>query len=214
MPVIIGGGVGLVGGLIKTLSGNKQKKQGRKLLKNTQMPEYQIPDEITKAAAEGLPQQQYDNAMKNIQRQQLMAIKSSHDRRGGVGAIGGIQQGTADATLNLDAADAAAVQRNKMTLAGYKDKAWDWNKKQKYERDYDYAMNLIGAGNQNFTTGLDQMAGGIGTAAAGFFGDGGGFVGGGGRTRGGRRARAGNTTYYNGYDQNSGYGDFQSEYNQ
>ena len=31
MPVIIGGGVGLVGGLIKTLSGNKQKKQGRKL---------------------------------------------------------------------------------------------------------------------------------------------------------------------------------------
>ena len=217
MPVtagLIAGGVNLIGGLFKGGKARRQRKKGERLLKEAGDPDYTIPEEVTKAAAEGLPQQQYDNAMKNIQRQQLMAIKSSQDRRGGLASVGRIQDNTNNATLNLDSADAQARQQNQRTLAQYKDKAWDWNTKQRFERKYNYAQSLIGAGNQNAAAGFDQAVSGIGMGlSAGLVGgDMGGLIGGGGGQRGGSRPRANNTTYYNGYDQNSGYGDFQSDY--
>lgn len=215
MPVtagLIAGGANLIGSIFKGGKARRQRKKGEKLLAEAGDPDYNIPEEITTAAAEGLPQQQYDNAMKNIQRQQLMAIKSSQDRRGGLGTVGRIQDNTNNATLNLDSADAQARQQNKRTLAQYKDKAWDWNTRQRFERKYNYAQSLIGAGNQNAAAAFDQGIAGIGMGASALIGgDMGGFIGGG--SRGGSRPRAGNTTYYNGYDQNSGYGDFQSDYN-
>lgn len=212
MPVLIGAGAGLVGGALKLFRGNKQRKQGRRMLRENPMPEYQIPTEITEAANEGLPAEQYANAMKNIQRQQMQAIRSAQDRRTATGVIGKVQSNTNDATLDLDVADAQARLAGKRQLAQYKDKAWDWNKRQKYERTYGEAMDLIGAGNENFYGGIDQGIASIGQGAYGLIGDGGGFIGGGGRSRGGRRPRAGNTTYYNGYNADSGYGDFVSEY--
>lgn len=182
---IIGGIASGVGGFIKGIIGSGQKHKGRKLLKSLTDPVESVPQEeienqnlARQQAATGLPSEQYANAMKNIQRSQLMAIRGAHDRRGGLGLIGGIQQGTNDATLNLDVADAKqklANQNNLMNvnnrLSTWKDKVWQNNVRDKYNRDRSYAMGLIGSGNQNISSGLDSAISGTGMAANGLFGD-------------------------------------------
>lgn len=184
MPVI-GVGAGLVGGLIKGIVGAKQKRQGNKILNGLQYPTEQVPQEeienkniAEQQAATGLPSEQYQNAMQNIQRQQLAAIRGAHDRRGGLGAIAGIQQNTNDANLNVDVADAKqkiANQNNLMNvnnrLSSWKDKVWQNNVLGKYNQQYNYGMGLLGQGNQNAVGGLDQALGGLGAGAAGFYGN-------------------------------------------
>lgn len=167
-------GAQAVGGIIKGIAGLAQKHKANKLLGNLQFPNEQIPQEIVNAAATGLPSEQYNLAMKNIQRNQLAAIRGTQDRRSGIAAISGIQQGTNDATLNLDAKNAEARQANQFRLASWKDKIWQTNIKDKYNRDYGYAMQLKGMGNQNLFGGFDQIAGAGTTLGGGLFGTGGG----------------------------------------
>jgi hypothetical protein len=163
----IGAGIGgLVGGAVSLIAGAGQKKKGRALI-NQPYPEETIPTEVTQAAAEGLPAQQYAQAMKNIQRQQAAAISQSQDRRGGLATIGRTQLATDDAMGKLDAANAAARMHNQQRLGTWKDKIWQANVKDKYNRDYNYGMSLLGAGNQNFTSGLDKIGGGLGLIAGG-----------------------------------------------
>lgn len=173
---LIGGGVNLVGGLIKGIVGGGQRRRGRKLLNSLQYPTESIPQEeyqnqqlAQQQAASGLPSEQYNNAMRDIQRQQMTAIRNAHDRRGGLGLISTIQQGSNDATNNLNAQDASLRlqnQRNLMNvnnqLAGWKDKVWQNNVLNKYNRDYAYGMGLVGMGNQNFIGGVDQALSGVG----------------------------------------------------
>lgn len=163
----IGAGLGgLLGGAIGLFTGASQKRKARNIL-NQPYPEYKIPTEVTQAASEGLPSEQYAQAMRNIQRQQSAAISQAQDRRSGLGAIGKTQQLSNDAMLNLDVANAKARQQNQLRLGTYRDKAWDWNVKNKYNRDFNYGMNLLGAGNQNFSGGLDRIGGGLGLLAGG-----------------------------------------------
>jgi hypothetical protein len=111
--------------------------------------------------------------MKDIQRQQLFALQSAHDRRGGIGALAGIQQGTNDASLNLNVQDAQMRLQNQARLIAQNSRVgnikrdlYDKNIRQKYNRDYDYAMGLVGAGNQNLISGMDKYLGGAGNLAA------------------------------------------------
>jgi hypothetical protein len=171
---------GLAGGLISGISGAIQKHKANKILGGLQYPTEQLPSEITqnqqaatRMAATGLPSEQYANAMKNIQRQQLMALRGAHDRRGGLGIISGIQQGTNDATLNLDTQDAQmklANQKNLMAVnnqvAGWKSRLFNANQRGQYNQQYNYGMGLLGMGNQNLNSGIDKFAsGGIGLFA-------------------------------------------------
>lgn len=173
------------GGLLSGITGLIQKGQGRKLLKGLQYPTEQLPQEVVanqrlaeQRAAEGLPSEQYNQAMKNIQRQQLMALRGAHDRRGGLGVLSGIQQGTNDATLNLDVANANARLNNQRQLmnvnsqtANWKSQLFNANVRDKYNRDYNYGMGLVGMGNQNLVGGIDRLAaGGVGLLAGGGFG--------------------------------------------
>lgn len=172
-----------VGGLISTGVGLFQKHKGNKLLNGLQYPTESLPKEFTenqdmarRRAAEGLPSDQYSQAMRNIQRQQLMALRGAHDRRGGLGALAGIQQGTNDATLNLDVANAQQKIANEQQymnvnnqVAGQKRDLFDRNVRQKYDRDYNYGMGLLGMGNTNVVSGVDRLASaGIGLAAGGY----------------------------------------------
>jgi hypothetical protein len=166
----------LAGGLLGGLTGLFQKRKANKMLDNLQYPTYETPKEVmenkqiaTKLAGEGLPSEQYAKAMKDIQRQQVAAMRSAQDRRGGLGLIGAIQQGTNDATLGLNAADAQARINNQRTLMNvnsqvgqYRDKEFQWNKANKYQMDRDYAMSVLGAGNQNLLGGLDKGLAGAG----------------------------------------------------
>lgn len=166
-----------LGALIRLIGGGGQRREARKLLRDNPYPDETVPDEIYKNqniaennAAVGMPSEQYNQAMRNIQRQQVAALRAAQDRRGGLIALPSILQGTNDATLDLDAKDAEMrreAQKELMSannnVAEWKDKVWDWNTRQKYLQNYQYAMSLLGAGNQNFTAGLDQGVGALGS---------------------------------------------------
>lgn len=187
LSLIMGGGQ-VLGGLISGLIGGSQRRQGKRILKNNPYPAYEIPQEAVQAASEGLPSEQYTQAMKNLQRQQTAAITAAQDRRSGLAAIAKTQALTNDAVGSLDVANAQARQMNQQRLAQYREKAWDWNKRQKYLETRAYGMGLLGAGNQNIVSGIDKGIAGLGYIGYGLFGDkngsksngGGGVMGGGG----------------------------------
>jgi hypothetical protein len=177
-----GGGIGqgvanIGGGLLSGITGFFQRRAAKKALAKLSRPQYQIPEEILKTqkmaeqdANEGLPSEQYNKAQQDIQRRQNSAISMATDRRSGLMALPKIQQQSNDASLNLNVADAQARMSNKQRLYGimgqtaqYRDKAWNINKMQPYERDYNYNMNLLGAGNQNLLAGGEKIFGGVGS---------------------------------------------------
>lgn len=183
MPVFVGG-ANILGGALKSIIGGGQKRKARKMLAELQYPIEQIPSEYTQNqiqaqinAKKGLPSEQYQQAMQNIQRSQMAALRSANDRRGGLAAISSIQQGTNDANLNLDVANAKARLANQNTLYGINNQVaavkrdlFQKNIRDKYNRDYNYAMGLLGAGNQNFAAGLDSGIAGLGLLGSGLFG--------------------------------------------
>ena len=171
---LIGGIAQGVGALINTGIGFAQRSKGKKLLKQIgEAPDMPIPNEVLQnqkmaqlRANTGLPSEQYNNAMKNLQRNQLIALRSGQDRRGGLSLISGSQQGMDDATLKLDVADANARMQNEKTLYGVNNLVGNWRNRQwqnnvgdKWNRKYQYAQSLLGAGNQNATTGVNQLVG-------------------------------------------------------
>jgi hypothetical protein len=181
-----GGGAGAgitqgISGLVSGITGLVQKHKANELLARTKRPTYAIPGEVLQNqkqaelnANTGLPSEQYQQGMQNINRQQNSALQRASDRRGGLLAVAGTQQQGNDATLKLDVANAQARLNNQRTLyginnqvAGYKDKAFDINQMQPYKQDYAYGMNLIGAGNQNLLAGVDKMAAGAGRVFGG-----------------------------------------------
>lgn len=179
-------GAEAAGGLLSGITGLIQKHKANKMLKALQFPTEEMPSDITEnklnvetMANQGLPSEQYQMAMRNIQRQQMNALRAASDRRGGLATVGTNQQATDDAMLGLDVANSKQRVANQQNLynvnsqvAGWKSKLFDANVRQKYLRDYQYAMGLLGAGNQNLVGGLDKITGG-----AALFGAEGGFQG-------------------------------------
>lgn len=176
-----GAAVGLTAGLI-------QKGKANKLLKKTPFPTEGMPSEeeaneqIAKGAAtQGLPSEEYAQAQKNIQRNQAAQLTAAQTAPGGaVRNIGAIQQNSNDANANLTAQSAALRQQNigqqlgvNNQVSSWRDKLFDWNQKTKYAQDYNYAMGLLGQGNQNVMSGIDKGIGtATGAAASGLFGRG------------------------------------------
>lgn len=168
----VGGAV--VSGGLSYLKGAKQKRDAAKLGASNPFPEQQIPQAILENQAlakqyanTGLPSQQYQQAQQGIQRNADRAITSATDRRGGLGMIGQIQQGSNDANLNLNVADANAVNQNRQRLmqqnqqlGQWQNNVWDWNKRQKYMQTAASVRALMGAGNANQNAGLDRLVGG------------------------------------------------------
>lgn len=204
----------IASGLLSGVTGFFQRRQAKKALSKLIRPQYEIPNEILEnqkkaemAANEGLPSAQYNQAMQNIQRQQNRALTAASDRRGGLMALPGLQQQANDTQLNLDVKNAEQRLKNQQQLyginsqvAGYRDKAWNINKMQPYERDYQYNMGLLGAGNQNLLSGADKLLGGSGLLLSNGIG---------GRKRSMTTSNSNSPSYYNGYSSNSDYSDFE-----
>lgn len=219
-----GGGQGqgianIAGGLVGGITGLLQKRKAKKLLKEAgEQPLYQIPQEILRnqkmaelGAQEGMPSQQYNNAMKNIQRSQTNALAGAMDRRSALMALPGIQQQSNNAYGNLASQDAQIRRQNQQTLysignttAQYRDKQWNTNQLQPWQRKYNYAQSLLGAGNQNLMSGIDKVVGGAGS-----------LIGAGGSSGGGKRQKPGSTgepVYHNGYGSDDNYSGFETGY--
>lgn len=198
---------GVVGGLIGAASGFFQKKKANKLLSQNPYPTQAIPVEelanqqqAERMANEGLPSAQYQQAQKNIQRQQAAAIASAQDRRMGGALVPAIQEQSDVAQGNLDAQSAEARRQNQLNLqtvnsqvAGARQQAFDWNYKQKYLQNYQYGMSLLGAGNANIMSGADKI---LGSAVQGYAS--GLFTGKGGSSSTPSAATYGQPTYANG----------------
>lgn len=185
MPAsLIGGGAQVLSGLIGGLVGGGQRRKGNNLLNSLSYPTESIPQAVLEnqesareRANKGLPSAQYNQAMQNIQRQQMTAITGAQSRRSALDALPSIQQQSNDATLNLDSADAKQRVANQNNLqevnnqvGQWQDKVWDNNVKQKYIQNYNYAMGLIGSGNNNIQSGVDRGIAGAGLGTAGLAG--------------------------------------------
>ena len=184
-------GVAVVGGGIKMYQGYQQKKKGQAMEAGLDKPEFEIPAETLQnqkiaeqMARQGIPEEQRRKFIEDQQRASQAAMRSSSDRRGGLGIISQIQ-GTQDrSSLQLLQQDVQARRENMMTamqaretVAGYKQKRFE-HQYNEYSSDLDYARAQVGAGMQNQQAGMESMISGAGQGVAGFSA-GGGFSGGG-----------------------------------
>tara|TARA_R110002051_G_C8724753_1_gene497192 strand:+ start:1340 stop:2092 length:753 start_codon:yes stop_codon:yes gene_type:complete len=181
-------GVAVVGGGIKLYQGYQQKKKGEaaEAAAERDKPDDSIPQEILQnqkiaeqMARQGIPEEQRRKFIEDQQRASQSALRSSSDRRGGLGIISQIQ-GTEDrSSLGLLQQDVQARKANMMTamqsretVANYKQKRFE-HQYNEYSADLDYARGQIGAGMQNQQAGMDQMISGAGQGVAGYAGGGG-----------------------------------------
>lgn len=171
MPVtglaIAGIGAGLQAGL-----GAYQAYKGNQQRDNLVRPVYEIPDEIKQnltqsqiMALQGMPAQQRQNYLQQIAQSSQMGLRALSDRKAGIGGIGNIVQTENNANNNLLAQDSSARLANQLRLsaqrgimAQYKDKQFNINQLQPYERAYGESGQMINAGMQN-------VGGALGTAA-------------------------------------------------
>lgn len=187
----------LLGAALKGSASSAQGKESRRIMNLIgEMPPETVSPELLEnqtqariGAQVGLPSEQYNLAMKNIQRQQMNAIKGAQDRRMAGSLIPGIQQVTNDATLKLDAENARTRMNNQNRLMGVNSEIG--RKKGEIYRNYiqnyyipnkNYALALKGAAYQNKIGAIEQGAGGVANFIGGMgggSGSGGGSIGGG-----------------------------------
>jgi len=163
------GNLGGIGGLISIgsslaglLGGNKQKKQGKKMLAGLKDPGYVIPEEFNKnlgiaenMARTGLPSQEYNLASTNIQRGTQAGLRQLGRMSNPFAGIAGLARSQSDAFSRLDASNAAARRQNllgamgaRRELAGQKLNQQQYNQR-RYEEAVNEANAMIGAGQQN-----------------------------------------------------------------
>lgn len=107
-------------------------------------------------ARQGMPQEQYNNQMQGIQRNQAGALSILGRRGGDSGSLASLLRGSNDAIGNLNAQDAMARQGNQRfafgqrgILANQQNNVWDYNNKQRYAENAASIAQQIGSGKQN-----------------------------------------------------------------
>ena len=114
-----------------------------------------------------MPDEQKAAFIDNQQRAAQTALRSSGDRRGGLGMVSQIQAQQDRSSLQLLQADVSARDKNVLraqearnVMASYRDKRFehDYNE---YSADLDYARAQVGAGMQNISGGLTTAAGAV-----------------------------------------------------
>lgn len=177
--------------ILKGLSGIVDIFGGKKRARNNVRPMAQVNENYLKNVAlaeqmgrQGLPQQQYNLGLQNIQRNQsgvLGALSRSSNPNAG---LQGLLRASNDATMGLDVQNANARLNNqrfafgqRANLAQDQQRVWDWNQKGKYLEEAQAAAQQIGSGKQNAfgsLTDLSQL--GQSALAGGAFGSSGSSV--------------------------------------
>lgn len=138
---------------VQTHKANQIDKKNVLPIQQVQGEYFQNVADAEQMARQGMPAQQYQNSLNSINRNQAGALR----RLGGSNqSLASLLRASNDATLNLDANDASQRIRNRMNLfqqrnilAGQKQSAFDWNRKQPYIANLAKAEALRGAGQQN-----------------------------------------------------------------
>lgn len=138
-------------------------------------PTYEIPDEIkqnlTQAqlnAIEGMPEDVRNRYIDQLTRTMATGLQALGDRRGGIAGVAGLARTATDANRDLASMDAQQRQQQeanlmnaRQTMANYKDKAFDWNERQKYMEEAQAKEALSGAAIQNITGSANNVMGGM-----------------------------------------------------
>lgn len=158
--------------IVKGLAGIGQIFKGNSMAKNNKRPDYEIPQEFRDnlAMAEnmaqvGLPQQQYNNALNNINRAQAGALGVlSRSANPAAGLAAALRQ-TQGAAMNLDAQDASTRLNNQRFAIGQRGilgqqqlAKQNWDRIGRYQENASAASALKGAGMQNAFGALDGLS--------------------------------------------------------
>lgn len=127
-----------------TMAGVKYIKKRRDAKKDAQnRPTYEIPEEVKQnlnqaqqMALQGLPEDQKQQYLSNLQRGTAQALASSQSRRGGLAGIAGINQQQNDAYGNMLAIDSQARRENQLGLMSARQNMADY-------RDQSFQLNRI-----------------------------------------------------------------------
>ncbi len=166
-------------GLGTSIYGFYQQKKAAELAANAQKntgPTYQIPPEIQQnlslaqqQALEGLPDEQKQQYINNLQRSTSFGLGAMNDRRAGLTGLGGIVGAQDQGYQSLLASDASARNANLATLMGarsnmadYRNAAFQTNQLNPFLRNDAYAKAQQGAGIQNVMGGANTIAHAIG----------------------------------------------------
>lgn len=153
-------GVSLLG---KGLTSLLQGRRARQIDRNNPFPTEQVNPLLQKnvALAEqmartGTPQEQYNNQLNSIQRNQAGALTRFGRNGRGAGSLASIVRAGNDATGNLNARDSVDRQNNQRfafgqrgVLANEQSRIFDWNKRQPYLAKVAESQGLKGAAMQN-----------------------------------------------------------------
>lgn len=158
------------GGGATTTLGAAQLAYGLYMNKKNKRPEYQIPQEVqqnlTQAqqmALQGLPEEQKQQFIKNIQRGTAFGMNQLGSRKAGLSGLASLNQQQQDAYGNMLSMDAQARQQNqqglmnqRQVMADYRDQAFQLNKLNPYYEKTAQSQAMMGAGMQNMSQGFQQ----------------------------------------------------------
>jgi hypothetical protein len=154
-------GLKMVGGIFQALA-------GRKILKNTKLPDYNIAPEFQnniKIATDlknmgGMPSAQYQQATQGYARNANFGMQQLQGRRGATAGVSGIVQRMNDANTSLNVADANMALQNRRIGTGLlmrantnmgqeRNQKQSWEKFNPFLRRLNEGQALVGAGMQN-----------------------------------------------------------------
>lgn len=158
------------GGGATTTLGAAQLAYGLWKQKKNKRPNYEIPPEIQAnldqaetAALQGLPEEQKQQYLNSLKRQQTFSLAQANSRKAGLTGLAALNQQGNDAYANMLSMDAQTRMANqdkvygmRQTLADYKDQAFQLNKSNPYYEQTAENNALIGAGMQNVSQGFQQ----------------------------------------------------------
>lgn len=161
--------------------GANQKRRARHKLEALEKdkPVEKMPEELIKnqelsnlRSKTGLPSEQYNLAMKNIQRQQMRTLRGAADRKMGLSLLPTVDDNANRALETLDARNADARRQNERVLmdtntqiGNFKKGLYDRNVRQPWDRAVEYNMALKGQGNQNISNSIVSGLNAVGAIA-------------------------------------------------
>lgn len=157
---------------VKTGTGIAQFLAGRKALRETKRPMRQIPQEVianlTQAqiqALEGMPEEQRNLFIQDMQRSQQQAVRGLADRRAGIAGIPQLYQGELDSLNRLAIQDSQMRLQNLNNLTAQRaemgrqmDTQFQLNEYEPFLNKMRMAEGLIGTGMQNAMGGFTDAS--------------------------------------------------------
>lgn len=168
-----GAGLGALSGLVQTFVGAHERHKGMKMYEQAQQnfPEYTPPSEYAAnqrlaamLAMQGMPAEEYTQALQNIGRSQQFGLNALQTRGGSIADVGQITQAGADASTKLGVASAEMQRQGIQNLeqanlqqAQQEQQAYNINKLQRYLMRLGMASSLMQAGGQTLAGGINQV---------------------------------------------------------